>query len=143
MSVPTQSDCGMNYSRSRSAVVRIVGLAIVVSLIASWLLVPANAYGRYRVRSILLSDLSVEEQLERLDPYVRLGDSNTAVNRKLSARPEQDVTPKRPTESAYGLDGVNLVLAVKSNGRIIAIGRHKWGTDDGTIWLTEPPSDWD
>lgn len=111
-------------------------------LLTGWLFIPANSFARYRVKSVLLSDRSADEQLRQLERYVRIGDENSTVNRRLSPRPDQDVAVKGPAWHSYGLGDVNLELAIEADGSIIAIGRLRYAIDDQIDWLTPPPTNW-
>lgn len=124
---------------------RVLALGMIPVLLAVVVLVylvirEPNASNRARISSILLSSSTPQQQLNELLPYVKLGDHIATVDPKVSAQPEGMMSVSRPTEHAYGLRDVNLVLAIRANGRVVGIGRHKIGVDDGTVWLLPP--DW-
>jgi hypothetical protein len=96
-----------------------------------------NAEARARVRSILLSDSTAQQQLEDLGPYVKDDEHISAVHARLAPCPKKQLDIDRPTEHAYGLGDASLVLAIRANGTVAGIGRHIHGSDDGTVWLEQ------
>lgn len=119
----------------------LVCIAVAIAAYALW---PAkNALARYRVTQILLSDTSPAEQLAALKPYVQLEDSYLAVAARLHSRPDTARQPERPTYHALGLGGVNLELAIRTDGTIAGIGRNVYDRDtDGTVWLAGHGDKW-
>lgn len=120
----------------------LVCLAVAICAFAFW---PAkNAFARYRVKQILLSDTTSAEQIAALKPYVQIGDSYFAVAARLAPKPE--TASKRfirPTEFALGLGGVNLALAIRTDGTIAGIGRYRHDRDlDGTVWFAGYGEKW-
>ena len=97
-----------------------------------------NARARARVESILLAESVPQEKLEQLAPYVKIGENISAVHKRIAPLPNEEFRINRPTEHAYGLGESNLVLAIRANGTIAGIGRHRYGVDDGTDWFASP-----
>ncbi len=129
------------HGNSRQKITAIVSLLLLVG-VACYLWFPPNARARSSVRAILLGGESTTQQLERLEPYVRVGEHIDSVRKRLTPRPDQEVDDgNRAQEWALGLSDVNLVLAVRADGRVIRIGRHIHKLDDGTVWLS-PPKPW-
>ncbi|CAN0493059.1 unnamed protein product, partial [Discosporangium mesarthrocarpum] len=106
---------------------------IAIAAYAFW--VP-NWIARRHVTQILLSNKADDIQLAALQPYVQLGDSSASVARKLSPKPSDMRRRTRPAFHSYGLNGVNLELAILADGTIVGIGRyiHGGGTN-GPVWL--------
>ena len=78
-------------------------------------------------------------QIARLERLVRIGDTLKDVEKRLTPTPNNDrkgVT--RPTYWALGLDGVNLEVAIESDGRVVGIGRYIWDRDDEPVWYAPP-----
>jgi hypothetical protein len=96
------------------------------------------------VTQILFSDISSDAQLAALKPYVKLGDSYVVV----AARLNQNVaaaqqTLRRPTYYSIGLDGVNLELALRTDGTVAGIGRYIHGQEkNGPVWLAGHGEKW-
>ena len=99
-----------------------------------------NANARRHVRAVLLKTAaSTDEQITNLERFVRIGDHIDDVRHRLSPDPESEPKGvKRPTEWSLGLQGVNLEIAIESDGRVVGIGRHIYGTDDGPFWYVSP-----
>ena len=122
-----------------------IGIVAIACLIAivyfAWQ--EPNTWARSRIKSILLSEATPREKLNQLEPYVRIGESISAVRKRISPRPNQKVNDDRASESSYGLGDVNLCLSTLPGGKIVAIGYYKYrhGLDryqhgyDPTIWL--------
>ena len=130
----------MDTSRAflkRSALV-VAGALVFVTAVAYFCWPAPNTVARSRVRAVLHSSASPQQHLEELEPFVKIGDNISKVHNCLSPTPNAQNTIERPTEWALGLGDANLVLAVHANGRVVGIGRHLYGVDDGTIWLSAP-----
>ena len=75
--------------------------------------------------------------LTRLEPYVRIGEDINTVKRRICLTNDAKVYHRNST-LAIGLGDVNLELAIAKGGRIVGIGRHIHGEDDGEIWFAPP-----
>lgn len=75
--------------------------------------------------------------LTRLEPYVRIGEDINTVKRRICLTHDEKVYHRNST-LAIGLGDVNLELAIAKGGRIVGIGRHIHGEDDGEIWFAPP-----
>ena len=118
-------------------------LTVATVIVVAWFLWPApNTLARYRVRNILLSDRTPDEMLTALRPYVKLGDSSLAVAQRLSPTPHKAKEATQATDLGYGLEGVNLQLLIRRDGRIAAIGRYVHGKPGGVEWFAKPTADW-
>jgi hypothetical protein len=120
----------------------LVCLAVAIAAYALW---PAkNGLARKRVTQILLSDTSPAAQLAALKPYVQLGDSYLAVAAGLHPQPDTAKQGReRPKYHSLGLGGVNLELAIRTDGTIAGIGRFIYDRDtDGTVWLAGHGDKW-
>ncbi|HCS54946.1 MAG TPA: hypothetical protein DIW81_25730 [Planctomycetaceae bacterium] len=115
-----------------------VAIFVCVLVLSSFKIVDPNASTRATVESILLAESTPEKKLEELEPYIAIGEHISAVHSRIAPEPKEEFHIDRPTEHAYGLRDSNLVLAIRANGTIAGIGRHKHGTDDGTVWLAQP-----
>ncbi|QEF97191.1 hypothetical protein Mal15_12290 [Stieleria maiorica] len=119
-------------------VLAFLAACVCIVVITGFTLVEPNARARAAVESILLAESTPEKKLEELAPYVTIGDHISVVHQRIVPEPTEEVRIDRPAEHAYGLGDSNLVLAIRANGTIAGIGRHKYGTDDGTVWLASP-----
>jgi hypothetical protein len=67
------------------------------------------------------------------------GDHIDDVRQRLSPAPENAMHGvKRRTDWSLTLQDVNLELAIESDGRVVGIGRHIYGIDDGPFWYVRP-----
>lgn len=93
------------------------------------------------IRSILNDDsLTLAEQLKQLTPYVQVGSTIESVGERIAPNPKATWEVTRPTEWTFALGDVNLVLFIEADGRVTAIGKHRYQIDDGTLWLAPPPT---
>ena len=99
-----------------------------------------NWIARHQLRAELMTMSGTSEvQLSRLERFVRIGDNIHDVNNRLTPTPSRDRKDvKRPTCWSLGLDGVNLELAIESDGRVVGIGRYIWDRDDEPVWYAPP-----
>lgn len=100
-----------------------------------------NWMARRQVRYELLhsTDRPPATTLERLEPYVRVGEDINTVKGRLFPSFEKKVYD-RHTTLQLGLNDVNLVLAIERGGRVIGIGRNIPEKDDGEVWFA--PFQW-
>lgn len=115
-----------------------VAACICLLVITGFNLVDPNARTRAAIESILLAESAPQKKLEDLAPYVRIGEDISAVHNRIAPDSKQVFRIDRPTEHAYGLGDSNLMVAIRANGTIAGIGRHRYGIDDGTVWLAPP-----
>jgi hypothetical protein len=127
-----------SHLRLSKTAIGIVGalLSLIAIVYYCWPL--PNALARSRVRSILHAG-STPQQLKQLEPFVKVGDHISGVYNRLSPTPDSQSKTRRPTEWALSLGDAHLILAFQADGRIIGIGRHLKGIDDGTVWLSAAP----
>ena len=96
----------------------------------------------HEIRTILTNDsLTAAEQIEQLAPFVRVGDNLQTVQQRILNNSKRKWKVDRRTEFGVGLGGVNLTMLVESDGRVLAIGKHIYEDDDGTVWLTPRPGE--
>ena len=130
----------MTHSRNGSR--RIIGVSLLVCLCLMVAVVsrltPPNATARATIESILLTESSPQQKLKDLAPYVKLDEDISTVHKRIAPQPRTELQIDRPTEHAYGLKESNLVLAIRTDGTVAGIGRHRYGIDDGTIWMAKP-----
>lgn len=95
-----------------------------------------NWYARRQLRAELLKPAdSRENQLARLERFVKLGDHIDVVRKKLTDPPTSEIKGvDRNTYWSLGLDGVNLELAIAANGRVVGIGCDIWGPENEPVW---------
>ncbi|MBN2023634.1 MAG: hypothetical protein JW809_12685 [Pirellulales bacterium] len=126
-------------------IVTMLAIALLIAIAAAatyWLWPAPNSLARRQVGNILLSDATPAEILTELEPYVKLNDFSLSVAKRLSPTPDQAKEQIRATRLSYGLDGVNLELAIRPDGRIAGIGRFIHGSKGGIEWFVQPESDW-
>lgn len=130
----------MTHSRNRSRKTIVVFLLACVCLtvaVAVGFRRP-NATARAAIESILLADLSPQQKLKELAPYVESDENISTVHKRIAPNPGEEFRIGRPTELAYVLSDSSLVLAIREDGTVVGIGKHQHGIDDGTFWLTKP-----
>ena len=133
----------MTRSRSKTFALAVAASCVVAALIAMayTMIGEPNAGARSTIASILLSPSTPQQKLADLTPYVQAGDQISEVHQRVALHPDSEMQIERPTQHSYGLGGdVQLVLAIRANGTVTGIGRHKNGEDHGTVWLSPP--DW-
>jgi hypothetical protein len=113
------------------------GVAVVMVLIAAYFCWPApNRRARLQVEDILLSDATQQEMVDRLEPYLKVGDRWSEVQRRILPIPNSGSRFERPTIMGVGLEGrASLVLCIQKDGTIYGIGGLPHG--GRTTWLTE------
>lgn len=99
-----------------------------------------NASATRQLHALLLStSASIDSQIANLEPFVRIGDHIDDVRQRLSPNPENARRGvKRRTDWSLALKGVSLELAIEADGRVVGIGRHIYGIDDGPFWYVRP-----
>lgn len=99
-----------------------------------------NWIARHQLRAELMTISGTSEvQLARLERFVRIGDNIHDVSNRLTPSPSSDRKDvNRRTYWSLGLDGVNLELAIESDGRVVGIGRYIWDQDDEPVWYAPP-----
>jgi hypothetical protein len=115
-----------------------MGVLLSSALLIYFLWPSGNWYARRQLRAELMSPSgSPDEKLERLEPFVKIGDHIDAVRKKLTDPPASDTKGvDGNTFWSLGLDGVNLELAIAANGRVVGIGRDIWGKENEPEWYT-------
>ncbi|MEZ6039399.1 MAG: hypothetical protein R3C20_02760 [Planctomycetaceae bacterium] len=136
---PTKAK-NMTHPRTGSRKLINLSLLVCVCLVVTvaFRLSRPNATARATIESILLAESSPQQKLKKLASYVKLDDNVSTVHKRISPNPKTELQIDRPTEHAYGLKDSNLVLAIRQDGTVAGIGTHRYGIDDGTIWLAKP-----
>ncbi len=118
---------------------------ILTACVVSLLLWDSHTNPKNTVGEVLLDNSAPEAQLAALQPYVQLEDSIAEVAAKLNLEQSQVPQPplRRPTQHSIGLDGVNLELALRTDGTVAGIGKHVHGGESsGPVWLAGFGDDW-
>jgi hypothetical protein len=99
-----------------------------------------DAIARRDVQAVLLvTSITADQQIANLERFVRIGDQIDVVRRRLAVEFEDSPKGvKRRTMWSLGLQGVSLELAIESDGKVVGIGRHIHGVDDGPFWYAPP-----
>ena len=125
-------------TRAKRIILFIGAVCCIVIACFCWPSPNWNARRQLRAELMTMSGTS-EVQLARLERFVRIGDNIHDVIDRLTVTPSRDREDvKRPTYWSLGLDGVNLELAIETDGQVVGIGRYVWDLDDEPVWYAPP-----